>query len=244
MPKWEKLKNDIADLEKRQMELTPAERRSLNWMYAEYAQLQSQDSVSMGYLAQAAQYFQIIGANDTALQLSRAFMELYDSNRYTRDIYLSMARVYLDQHASDSSIANYERAQQIASLDRSDLKDLGAAFTQISADPKSPRAEEAMIKSANIHVELGETTEAAHLYSRFVKLYPQSTYSPYAYTRWADVLEREGKLDEAKKVLETLIEAFPDDNFANDARITLEKDLLGKTDEEKFAIITGERPTP
>jgi predicted negative regulator of RcsB-dependent stress response len=118
---------------------------------------------------------------------------------------------------------------------------LGDLYAEVSLDSTAGkvRRELGLINYTNIKFSIGMKDEADSLYKQFVLDFPKSEFAPYALMRQAEKLESENKIKEAEAILKEIVLVYPESEHALDAKVTLEKKLLGKSEEEKFNIIVG-----
>jgi outer membrane protein assembly factor BamD (BamD/ComL family) len=208
---------------------------------AEYAIKYPNDSLSQGYLSLAAQYFSAANDQDEAIHACEKFAELYPNSEAKTEMYLIQARAYSALDKSDSCIKYFERVG--ASFDYSGTdKHLWkkAYLDYIEKNPNGDQSIDYSIKAANLLAASGSGDQAIILLNKIVEGSPDSKFAPYALMRIADIQENDlSNIEGAEMSLKRLIELYPSSNFANDAKIILEKGLLGLTEEEQFAKIIG-----
>jgi TolA-binding protein len=99
------------------------------------------------------------------------------------------------------------------------------------SDPEDPRSPEYLFDAAEIAKLLKTYNKALSLYDWMIDKYPNYSKTPSALFIKAFTLENElGKLDEAKAAYELFLEKYPQDNFADDAKFSLEN--IGKSPDE------------
>lgn len=104
------------------------------------------------------------------------------------------------------------------------------------SDPEDPRSPKYIFDAAEIAKLLKTYDKALDLYDWLVNQYPNYSKTPSALFIKAFTLENElGRIEEAKTAYELFLEKYPDDNFADDARFSLEN--LGKSPEEVLRAI-------
>lgn len=118
-----------------------------------------------------------------------------------------------------------------AKMDEGNLKEAVAAFAEVERQhPYSPLAVDGQVMSAYASYVAEDYDTAAATLERFVKLYPNSESSPYAYylialcyyDQISDV-GRDQKITElAMQALREVIRRFPDTEYARDAKIKLD----------------------
>lgn len=104
------------------------------------------------------------------------------------------------------------------------------------ANPNDPKTPELIFDAAEMAKLLKTTNKALDLYDWLVVSYPNYKKSPAALFIKAFVLENEvGNIDLAKATYEEFLEKYPNDDFADDAKFSLEN--IGKSPEEVLKMI-------
>lgn len=118
------------------------------------------------------------------------------------------------------------------SVDRTkalELVELYVAFAD--KYPEDSMAAENLFKGAEFCLTLGEGQRSIDLYDRVMTEYPDFRKVPESLFLKAYVYENYlGNLEEARMLYELFLTKYPDNEFADDARISI--DNLGKTPEE------------
>jgi len=233
--------SDIEKLEKRGADITVEERKHLNELYELYALEHVDDSLSPDYLTNAIMYNHQIGNFDHTIKLGNDFLNKYPDHSQLRHVYLSIANANLKLGDYANSIKQYEAAGNIEMLENSYLVSLAKAYLQLSDTDTTSRKPAYLLNAANLKLQTGSLVEADSLYTHFYTTYPKSNYAPLAYMMQVEVKEQLGQLDDARALLSELIDKYPESDHANNARIMLEKDMVGKSAEELYEIATKSR---
>jgi len=243
--KKQKLKDQIATLESQSPVDNSQSRMELAKAYISYANQFPSDSLAEQYHHSAVAIATSSKNHESAVQYGNEFLDKFPNSPIKDEVVLLIARSYFHQGNSDSAVALFESVPMGSSFASTDLHYMKKAYLLFLKDhPKDERSIDYSIKAANLLAESGSANKAVDLLLGLVKNHPDSEFSPYALMRSADILEVQSKnLPEAETTLKRLIEEYPESNFARDARIILEKGLLGLSDEEKFARITGQNPS-
>jgi len=102
--------------------------------------------------------------------------------------------------------------------------------------PEDPRAPEFLFDAAEIAKLLKTYSKSLGLYDWLIEKYPNYTKTPSALFIKAFTLENElGQEDEAKAAYELFLEKYPNDDFADDAKFSLEN--IGKSPDEVLKAI-------
>jgi TolA-binding protein len=97
--------------------------------------------------------------------------------------------------------------------------------------PDDSMAVENLFKAAELCLNLGEGQRAIELYGRVITEYPDFRKVPECYFLTGYVYENYlGDLENAKIIYSAFLEKYPDNDFADDAEISIQN--LGKTPEE------------
>jgi len=99
---------------------------------------------------------------------------------------------------------------------------LADSYSKIVADFPGTRAgERAAVQSAAVLFEAGKYAEALAQFQQFVKIHPDSVFSPQAALGVAASLDAQGKTDLASSAYERVISRFSDPNAASTAKFAL-----------------------
>ena len=97
--------------------------------------------------------------------------------------------------------------------------------------PQDSLAADYIFKAADVAMTTNRSNQAITLYQRIIEEYPNYRKVPEALFLEAYVYENYlGRLDKAKALYEEFLEKYPDNDFADDAEISLK--YLGKSPEE------------
>jgi outer membrane protein assembly factor BamD (BamD/ComL family) len=109
--------------------------------------------------------------------------------------------------------------------------------------PRDSLAPEYIFKAADIAMNTKRSREAVRYYDRILNDYPDYRKTPEALFLKGYVYENNlGRLDKAKEIYEAFIEKYPDNEFADDAEVSLK--FLGKSPEELIKIFQEEGNMP
>ena len=237
----QKLKDRISHLEEAVSKDRTKGRIELADAYTEFATTYPEDSLSEEYLLSAVNANS--GANEhlKAIDCGEKYLMLFKEGEFKNRVILTMAKSYFGAENSDSAIKMFEKVPMGSEFMSTDIHFMKKSFLLfIEQHPDDSRSIDYSIKAANLLAETGSAERAVTVLSDLVAKYPDSEFSPYALMRSADIMEVQLKqIHEADSILRLLIEKYPKSNFARDANVILEKELLGLSDEEKFAKITG-----
>ena len=99
---------------------------------------------------------------------------------------------------------------------------LADSYSKIAADFSGTRAgERAAVQSAAVLFEAGKYAEALAQFQQFLKMHPDSVFSPQAALGVAASLDAQGKTDLASSAYERVISHFPDPNAVSAAKFAL-----------------------
>ncbi len=92
-----------------------------------------------------------------------------------------------------------------------------------------------LFKAGDMAMNTNRSVQAIQLYSRIIEQYPDYTKVPEALFLKGYVYENNlGRLDKAREIYEEFLERFPDNDFADDAEVSLR--YLGMSPEELIEI--------
>ncbi|MCB9246088.1 MAG: tetratricopeptide repeat protein [Flavobacteriales bacterium] len=241
--KQQQLKNEIAQLELEEAEASPEGKLALANAYYEYATKYPNDSVSEGYLFRSCGMFAIMEKHEELMKASSAFFAQYDQSPNFSRVQLQRAKSFFVSDMPDSAVVVYEQVRDRAALNGDDLHFLKKTYLKlVEKYPTEERSIDYRIKGSNLLAEAGSGEQAIALLLQVTDSFPESNYCPYALMRAADIAEtRLADIPQAEQLLKRLIYTYPQSNFASDAQIILEKQLLGLTDEEKFQRIVSQQ---
>lgn len=230
----------ILELENQKASMQPEAAKKLADLYRDYAAL-NQDSTAEEFLLRSAQ-MDLEGERYDEVLIADSLLALnYDSSKYKKDIALLAAKSLLKSGNEGAAIKRYENIANEEILHNRDLHQMKLAYlAYVEKYPDNKESVDYSIKAANLLSTSGGARQAIELYLKVVADHPTSDYAPFALTKVSEVYETQlGDLKQAKKYLEQLIADYPESNFARDAQVILDKELLGLSDEEKFRRIVG-----
>lgn len=244
--KQEKLKKEIAQLELEDAEGSTEGRTALAKAYFDYANTYPSDTLAETYLLKACGLYSVLEKHGDVVQVCSKFLSHYDQSPHYSRVQLYRAKSLFLSDQPDSAVVAYEQVRDRSALNGDDLHFLKKTYLKlVEKYPTEKRSVDYRIKASNLLAEAGSGEQAINLLLQVADSFSDSDFCPYALMRAADIAEtRLADLDQAKALLERLINTYPESNFAADARIILDKKLLGLTDEEKFQRIVSESNTP
>ncbi len=105
--------------------------------------------------------------------------------------------------------------------------------------PDDTLAPQYLFKAGDIAMNTNRSNQAITYYGRIINEYPDYRKVPEAMFLQGYVYENNlGRLDKAKSVYQEFLEKYPDNEFADDAQVSLK--YLGKTPEELIEIFSKE----
>lgn len=121
-------------------------------------------------------------------------------------------------------------------LDPNRVEELIAAYLNYADTyPKDSLAPKFLFKAGDVTMNTGRATQAIKFYGRILEQYPDYSKAPEALFLQGYVYENNlGRLDKAKAIYEEFLAKYPNNDFADDAEVSLK--YLGKTPEELIQI--------
>ncbi len=125
-------------------------------------------------------------------------------------------------------------------LDRTRVDDLINVYINYADTyPDDTLAPAYLFKAGDIAMNTNRANQAITCYSSIIDKYPEYPKLPEALFLEAYVYENNlGRLDKARSLYEEFLSKYPDNEFADDARVSLK--YLGKTPEELIEIFSDE----
>ena len=141
------------------------------------------------------------------------------------------------QSQRTKAIKNIEKTEnevfaENGSLNKDKISDLIAAYTDFADKyPGDSLAPTYIFKAGDISMNTNRSMEAIKFYDRILHDFPDYRKAPEALFLKGYVYENNlGRLDKAKEIYEAFITKYPDNEFADDAQVSLK--YLGKSPEE------------
>jgi len=121
-------------------------------------------------------------------------------------------------------------------LEPSRVEELIAAYVSFADTyPQDSMAANYLFKAGDVAMNTGRANQAIKFYSRILEQYPNYSKAPEALFLQGYVYENNlGRLDKAKAIYEEFLAKYPDNDFADDAEVSLK--YLGKSPEELIEI--------
>ncbi|MCD4735529.1 MAG: tetratricopeptide repeat protein [Bacteroidales bacterium] len=123
-------------------------------------------------------------------------------------------------------------ADETSRIDMNTANDLINAYLAYADDfPKEDDTPDYLFKAGDMCMNLNKSQKAIQIFDRILNDYPGFEKLPQCLFLKGYVLENNLRdLDAAKKIYEEFLEKYPDDDFADDASISIQN--LGKSPEE------------
>jgi TolA-binding protein len=120
------------------------------------------------------------------------------------------------------------------------VDDLIAAYESFATEfPADTLAADYLFKAGDVVMNTNRSNKAIQLYDRIINDYSDYRKAPEALFLKGYVYENNlGRLDKAKAIYEEFLAKFPDNEFADDAEVSLK--YLGKSPEELIEIFQKE----
>ena len=125
-------------------------------------------------------------------------------------------------------------------IDRNRVDELIGVYVGFASDfPDDSLSPEYLFKAADIAMNTKRSREAIRYYDSILINYPDYRKAPEALFLKGYVYENNlGRLDKAKEIYEKFLKMYPDNEFADDAEVSLK--YLGKSPEELIEIFQQE----
>ncbi|MCF8369805.1 MAG: tetratricopeptide repeat protein [Bacteroidales bacterium] len=123
-------------------------------------------------------------------------------------------------------------ADETKMIDQTKARELIKMYVQFADEnPESPETPPTLFKAADMSMNLNMPRQAIQLFDRIMDNYPDFEKTPQCLFLKGYVFENDLKdLKTAKEIYEEFLVKFPDDEFADDAEISIKN--LGKTPEQ------------
>lgn len=211
-------------------------------LYMEYTQkFETDSSTKVKYLGTAADNYTRFQHFEKAIQGLKLLRPLIGDSAYLASRYAPLEAFCETKSGNhQAALTIYEEIARQQPLDPASTVELVQLYLKVASEAGDTlERETAHLKAARLLTHSGDSRSALNELTRFYATYPHSDKAAYAMFESANLLDRQfNNLDSARAVLKSLIERYPNDPFAADARVYLEKDLLGKSDMEQLRIIT------
>lgn len=121
-------------------------------------------------------------------------------------------------------------------IDREKVTELIDAYTNfVETYPADSLAPAYLFKAGDMAMNTNRSVQAIQFYGQIIEEYPNYPKLPEAMFLQGYVYENNlGRLDKAKEIYEKFLELYPNNDFADDAEVSLK--YLGKTPEELIEI--------
>ena len=149
------------------------------------------------------------------------------------------------QSPRDESIENIENTElevfsENGMIDRNRVDELIETYVGFADEfPEDTLAPDYLFKAGDISMNTNRSRQAIRFYDRIITEFPDYKKTPEAMFLKAYVYENNlGRLDKAKEIYETFLTLYPNNEFADDAEVSLR--FLGKSPEELIEIFQQE----
>jgi len=149
------------------------------------------------------------------------------------------------QSARQESMENIEATEmeifsENGMIDRNRVDELIETYVGFADEfPQDSLAPDYLFKAGDIAMNTNRSRQAIRSYDRIITDYPNYRKTPEALFLKGYVYENNlGRLDKAKEIYERFLELYPDNEFADDAEVSLR--FLGKSPEELIEIFQQE----
>lgn len=227
------LRQKIDDLQLSET-LNAETRAELARLQESYVAKYPKDSATQSYLENLSFYFLNIDSTQKARTYANQYLESYPESDNANDIRLVIAKSHHKDGAYSTAIEKFEAVQNNALLHVADVRLLLACHKAMLDDSTTKDADVHYFKYAALVEQVEGVQAAIEVYDKFTELYPNSSYGPSVLMLYSDKLERNGQLEEAKKVLQELVDRYPTSPQASSAKAMLEQDLVGLSAEEQL----------
>jgi len=149
------------------------------------------------------------------------------------------------QSPRDESIENIENTElevfsENGMIDRNRVDELIETYVGFADEfPEDTLAPDYLFKAGDISMNTNRSRQAIRFYDRIITEFPNYKKTPEAMFLKGYVYENNlGRLDKAKEIYETFLALYPNNEFADDAEVSLR--FLGKSPEELIEIFQQE----
>lgn len=162
-------------------------------------------------------------------------INLYNEGFY--DLAISQLKKFIDSYPNSPQVAEAQFYLGMAYFKLRKFEDAQMVFQNFAlSKPTHPKAVEALWKSAECFVEMKKFKDAGSAFERVKLFYPKSQLAPKALIESARYFELAGDIQNAKKVLLSLIQEYPDNEFFYTARFKFVDILVKEGNLEKALI--------
>ena len=209
-------------------------RADLANLQATYVDTYPADSVSKAYLENISFYYLMVDSTTLAKKYANQYLTQYPEDQNANDIALVVAKAELKEKNYKVAVAAFESVQQNTMLSVTDMRSLGEALLALAEDDDMDGNDVYYFKHAAILEQTQGMQASIDALSMFQTKYPESKIGPSVMMVYADKLEKNGDIDEAKSVLNVIISQYPESSQAATAKSMLDNQLVGLTAEEQL----------
>ncbi len=233
--KKDKLTKEIYALETSDSSSTPKGMNDLAELYYDYSKNFTKDSISEKYLFKGFMFKYILERWDDAIKYSDFYKKNYPVTENWHSINLKLADVYdKGKNNLDSAVHYYLLAKGKARFSTDDYRKASSALKKwANANTKSDKRAGILYNAAIFSQTATEYDSAVRLYVEVANQYPAYDKSPDALTAAGFICWNDLKKPEQGKIYyQKLIEKYPNDSLAKDAKIILNENIMGMSDLE------------
>ena len=195
-----------------------------------------EDPNNPDYIFQLGQALESQGKTDAANVMFGNLVNLYPDYAKSAELASSLAGVTPADIISQLAINRLENPDQYGINKDASFKYVDACEAYALSNPRGPKAAEYLFDAAEMAKLLRTNNKALNIYDWLVAKYPNYEKTPSALFIKAFILENEmNNMEEARLAYQLFLEKYPDNDFADDARFSLEN--LGKSADEVLKAI-------
>ena len=224
-------------------EQSGAGRAELANLQASYVDAYPEDSVSKAYLEHISFYFLQVDSTGLAKKYAQQYLAQYPEDKNANDIALVVAKAELKDKNYLVAVKAFESVQQNTMMSIADMRLLSNALLAVAEDENADDRDVYYFKHAAILEQTQGIEASINALGAFQSKYPNSEIGPSVMMVYADKLEKNGDLDEAKSVLKIIMEQYPNSPQAATAKSMLENELVGLTAKEQLEKLLKNKST-
>ncbi|MCO4820348.1 MAG: hypothetical protein KC517_12075 [Bacteroidetes bacterium] len=209
-------------------------RAELANLQASYVDAYPTDSVSKAYLENISFFYLMVDSTALAKKYANQYLSQYPEDKNANDIALVVAKAELKEGNYKVAVEAFESVQQNTMLSVTDMRSLSEALLALAQDDDIDGNDVYYFKHAAILEQTQGMQASIDALSVFHTKYPASTIGPSVMMVYADKLEKNGDIDEAKSVLNLIMSQYPESSQAATAKSMIDNELVGLTAEEQL----------
>ena len=195
-----------------------------------------EDPNNPDYIYQLGQALESQGKIEAANVMYGNLVDLFPDHAKSAELAGTLAGVKPVDIIGQLAIERLENPDQYGINKEASFKYVDACEAYALSNPRGPNAAEYLFDAAEMAKLLRTNHKALNIYDWLVSKYPNYEKTPSALFIKAFILENEmNNIDEARLAYQLFLEKYPDNDFADDARFSLEN--LGKSPDEVLKAI-------